>query len=135
MKNQNRYAISLILKIKDNQLIDYQVKETTVHVRYNYHYEQFDELISNYQKVFKKDEHEHAYLSFLKTTKAFLISFICEDKKSAQRRFLEMITMITNNWRKISPPKNLKLSLRCAGGGTRNTTNGTGVLLVLVILV
>ena len=71
LKNQNRYAISLILKIKDNQLIDYQVKETTVHVRYNYHYEQFDELISNYQKVFKKDEHEHAYLSFLRTTKAF----------------------------------------------------------------
>ena len=71
LKNQNRYAISLILKIKDNQLIDYQVKETTVHVRYNYHYEQFDELISNYQKNFKKDEHEHAYLSFLRTTKAF----------------------------------------------------------------
>ena len=40
--------------------------------------------------------------------------------------------MITNNWRKIFSRKNLKLSLRCAGGGTRNTTNGTGVLLVLV---
>lgn len=71
LKNQNRYAISLILKIKDNQLIDYQVKETIVHVRYNYHYDQFDELISKYQNNCKKDTLDHAYLSFLRTTKEF----------------------------------------------------------------
>ena len=71
LKNQNRYALSLILKIKDNQLIDYRIKETIVHVQHNYHYDQFDELISNYQQNYKKDKHEHAYLSFLRTTKAF----------------------------------------------------------------
>ena len=71
LKNQNRYAISLILKIKNNQLIDYQVKETIVHVQYNYHYDEFDKLISNYQNKYKKDKYEHEYLAFLRTTKAF----------------------------------------------------------------
>ena len=65
LKNNFRFSISFILKIKNNEIIDEQIKETIVYVEYNYHYEQFNELL-------KKNTTNSILLNkFMNLTKSF----------------------------------------------------------------
>ena len=61
IENNNRFSLSIILKIKNNKLIDYKIEEKIVYIEKNYSYEEFDKIYINNEKLIK----------FLNTTKSF----------------------------------------------------------------
>jgi exoribonuclease R len=55
LENKNRYALSLILKIKDNKLLESNILKTVVKSIKNYNYDEFDKIIFNtYLNKFKE---------------------------------------------------------------------------------
>lgn len=71
LENKKRFALSLILKINNNNVISYEIKETIVKNIKNYDYDTFD-------KIFKKDE---KLLNFMNCTKEFFnLEFIDSHK-------------------------------------------------------
>jgi exoribonuclease R len=71
LENKKRFALSLILKINNNNVISYEIKETIVKNIKNYDYDTFD-------KIFKKDE---KLLNFMNSTKEFFnLEFIDSHK-------------------------------------------------------
>jgi exoribonuclease R len=61
IEKNNRFSLSIILRIKDNQLIDYKIEEKIVYVEKNYSYEEFD-------KIYRKNKN---LIDFVNTTKSF----------------------------------------------------------------
>ena len=61
IEKNNRFSLSIILRIKDNQLIDYRIEEKVVYVEKNYSYEEFD-------KIYRKNKN---LINFVNTTKSF----------------------------------------------------------------
>ena len=61
IEKNNRFSLSIILRIKDNQLIDYQIEEKVVYIEKNYSYEEFD-------KIYRKNKN---LIHFVNSTKSF----------------------------------------------------------------
>ena len=61
IEKNNRFSLSIILRIKDNQLIDYKIEEKVVYVEKNYSYEEFD-------KIYRKNK---TLINFVNTPKLF----------------------------------------------------------------
>ena len=61
IEKNNRFSLSIILRLKDNQLIDYKIEEKIVYVEKNYSYEEFD-------KIYRKNKN---LIHFVNTTKSF----------------------------------------------------------------
>ena len=71
LENKKRFALSLILKIINSEVISYKIKETVVKNIKNYDYDTFD-------KIFKKNK---KLLNFVNLTKKFFINDTIDSHK------------------------------------------------------
>jgi exoribonuclease R len=82
LENKNRFALSLILKISNNKLLDYEIKESIVKNIKNYDYDNFDKIYE--RNIILKD-----FFDFSK-------SFFSEDDHYDSHKLVENWMIYTN---------------------------------------